>query len=50
MDIKKIFPTDEEDMKRILQTVGRSLTLNFEAKIVKIKMRAYPYLLGIFDK
>ena len=28
-EIKKIFPTDEEDMKRILQTVGRSLTLNF---------------------
>jgi len=33
---KKIFPADEEDMKRILQAAGRSLTLNFETKVMNI--------------
>ena len=45
---KKIFPTDEEDMKRILQTVGRSLTLNFETKIGNLLIEENPLLLGIF--
>lgn len=45
---KKIFPADEEDMKRILRTVGRSLTLNFDTKIINIFYWVNPLFGGIF--